>query len=105
MSGRNRRNSFVTNLGFMSQMPTEEQHQRSSFCNYGRPAYVPDADGGAAPTKQTTVGTHCVFPMCLGFRQEGLHNTHTVTYLKPNQMLNIPKFSMVQSRVATWPLL
>ena len=31
--------------------------------------------------------------------------THTVTYLKPYQMLNIPKFSMVQSRVSTWALL
>ena len=45
MPGRNRRNSFVTHLGFMSQMPTEEeQHQRSSFCNYGRPAYVPKSE-------------------------------------------------------------
>ena len=37
----NRRNSFTTHLGFMSQMPTEEKHQRSNLCNYGRPAYVP----------------------------------------------------------------
>ena len=28
-----------------------------------------------------------------------------VTYLKPNQMFSIPKFSMVQSQVSTWTLL
>ena len=37
----NRRNSFTTHLGFMSQMPTEEEEcQRRKLSNYGRPAYV-----------------------------------------------------------------
>ena len=52
-----------THLGFMSQMPTEErQHQRSSFCNYGRPAYVPKLKAGLTPKKRPICD--CIACLC-----------------------------------------
>ena len=53
-------------------------------------------------TDRTHIG-HSVYSLPIGKKDSP--KTHTVTYLKPNQMLSIPKFSMVQSRVSTWALL
>lgn len=53
-------------------------------------------------TDRTRIG-HSVYSLPIGKKDSP--KTHTVTYLKPNQMLSIPKFSMVRSRVSTWALL